>query len=428
MNVQVVYCNYHSADLSVRERLAFADGDLPRAYDMLRDRFPKAEFVVLSTCNRVELYGAQEDPHEIPSHRDLAQFFADFHQVPLGDFMAELLEQTGPDAVRHLFQVAASLDSMVLGEPQIVAQVKQAYASSQEHAAAGPLTNALFQRSLSVAKRVRSETQLAEGRVSIASVAVSGFAQAVFDRFDDKTVLVIGAGEMAGETLRYLQAAGARKILVSNRNPQRAEQIAAQFAAEPRPYEQLDQWLAEADVIISTTGSSEPIVDVPRFSRVRKATGEKPVFILDLGAPRDFHPEVGRIDENVFLYDIDDLEATCQRNRKSRSKEVERALLIVEQETETFMRELYHRATGPIISRLRDQWSEVTRLELERLFSRLPQLGPQDRQTIQRSIERLVNKLLHPPLEALRDEAREGTPHGLMNALKRLFGLGEPRS
>jgi glutamyl-tRNA reductase len=422
LNLQVVYCNHHTANLGIRERLAFSREQIPEAYTALRAAFPRAEWVVLSTCNRIEVYTAQEEAEHVPSHHDVARFFADFHHVPLAEFFDDLVERTGPDVVRHLFQVASSLDSMVLGEPQIVAQVKEAYALAHDHAAAGPLTNALFQRALNVAKRVRSETTLAEGRVSIASVAVGDFGRRIFNRFDDKTVLVIGAGEMAAETLRYLHDAGARQVLVTNRTLSRAEETAAEWGGLVRPFAQLDEWLAQADVIVSTTGADPPLVDRERFLRVRRKSGRKSVFILDLGVPRDFEPAVNDLDDDIYLYCIDDLEAVCEQNRQARSGEVEKALDIIEQETEKFRSELYHRATGPIIKRLREHHHGIVSDELAKLFARLPHLE-KDRADIERSFEQLVNKLLHPPLEALRDEARDGTPHGLMNALKRLFGL-----
>lgn len=425
MNLQVVYCNHHTADVALRERLAFSRDELPRAYSELRTAFPRAEWVVLSTCNRVEVYTAQEDPAHIPSHQDVAHFFAEFHRVPFSDIFDDLLERTGPDVVRHLFQVASSLDSMVLGEPQIVAQVREAYSLAQAHAASGPLTNELFQRALNVSKRVRTETAVAEGRLSIASVAIGDFGKSIFERFDDKTVLVIGAGEMAAETLRYLRDEGAREILVTNRTPDRAEALAAEWGGKVRPFEQLDTWLAQADVIVSTTGADPCLVDARRFTGVRQRTGAKPVFVLDLGVPRDFEPAVGNLDDNVFLYCIDDLQEICEQNRQARAREVDKALAIVDHETEKFMAGLYHRATGPIVRRLREQWRSVVDQETARLFARLPQLGAREREEIERTIEQMTNKLLHPPLEALRDEAREGPPHGLMDALRRLFRLGD---
>jgi glutamyl-tRNA reductase len=252
---------------------------------------------------------------------------------------------------------------------------------------------------------------------------VGDFGKNIFDRFDDKTVLVIGAGEMAEETLRYLKDEGVREIVVVNRSLERAQRLAEKWGGTAQPFDTLDQWMAESDVIVSTTGAVRPIVDVPRFAQVRQKTGTKPVFILDLAAPRDFDPDVGDIDENVFLYDVDDLEATCRRNRKTRTKEIERAQTIINEETDRFMHDVYHRATGPIIKRLRENWHETREQEVRKLFAKLKHLDDKDRQAIERAIERIINKLLHPPLEALRGEAREGTPHGLLDALKRLFGL-----
>ena len=426
MNVRVVYCNHQSTGLNVREKLAFPnEAQLTRAYGELRVRFPRSEHVVVSTCNRIEIYTAQEDGTDAPELRDVAQFFSEFHDVPVNEFFDGLLEQSGPDAVRHLFEVASSLDSMVLGESQIVNQVKTAYEAATRCQANGPLTNALFQRALSVSSRVRTQTRLSEGRVSIASVAVGDFAKNLFARFDDKTVLVIGAGEMAEETLRYLKDEGVGRILICNRSEQRGQALAHDFAGEYRPWDELDNSMAEADVIVSATGADRPVVDRERFRRIRAVTGTKPVFILDLGAPRDFQPEIRELDDSVFLYCIDELNAVCQANHRARAKERDKAQKIIAEETGRFMQDIYHRATGPIVRQLRATWHEVSRQELEQLFQKLPNLSDPDRQAVARSVERIVNKLLHPPLEALRAEAQSGTPHGLMQALLRLFGLGE---
>ncbi|MEQ8637696.1 glutamyl-tRNA reductase [Gimesia maris] len=424
MNLQVVYCNHQTAGLDIREKLAFSSKEqLDQAYSVLKQSYPATEIVVISTCNRVELYTATQDSEIGPSHQDLARFFSEFHQVPVSDFFEDFLERTGPDAVRHLFQVASSLDSMVLGEPQIVNQVKEAYQCATDNALCGPLTHALFQQAIRVSARVRTETQLAEGRVSIASVAVGTFGKGIFERFDDKTVLIIGAGEMAEETLTYLKDEGVKHIIVVNRSLENAQKLAGRWGGEARAYEELEDCLAAADVIVSTTGASRPIVDIACFERVLKKSGNKTFFILDLGAPRDFEPGVGQINDNIFLYDIDDLEATCEKNRRARQKEVENALAIIDEETERFMHGVYHRATGPIIKQLREQWHDVREQEVEKLFSKLSHLDEKDQDLIKRSIEQIVNKLLHPPLEVLRQEAREGTPHGLLDALKQLFHI-----
>jgi len=425
MNLQVIYCNHQTAPLEVREKLAFSsDEQLQRAYDIWLKSFPDSEMVVLSTCNRIELYTAQENRQHIPTQQDLANFLSEFHQVPLPEFFSDLLEVSGPEAVRHLFHVACSLDSMVLGEPQIVNQVKQAYQLAQQNQACGPITHAMFQQAIAVSAKVRTQTRLAEGRVSIASVAVGEFGKSIFDHFGDKTVLIIGAGEMAEETLRYLKDEGVNDIVVVNRSREKAENLANEWGGRTHPIENLDECMAHADVIVSTTGASLPVVDVERFRRVRQQSNH-PVFILDLGAPRDFAPGVADLDENVFLYDIDDLEQTCQKNRQLRVKEIEKAKLIIEQETERFMHDIYHRATGPIIKRLRDDWNAITQEELQRLFNKMEHLNEPDRQNIRYTMDRIVNKLLHPPLETLKQEARQGTPHTLLDAIKHLF-IREP--
>ena len=447
MTFHVVYCNHQSADLAVRERLAFPSEDIfRRAYGDWHARFPDSELVVLSTCNRVELYAAQPggdgltDPGTVSdlgtgintvtgvgtvAGANVAQFLSDLHGVPLDLFSDRLLEHHGPAAVRHLFEVASSLDSMVLGEPQIVAQVKEAYERAYRYESCGPLTNALFQSAFRVSGRVRTETALSEGRISIASVAVGEFGRGIFDRFDDKTVLVIGAGAMAEETVRYLADAGVRRFVVINRNRDRAEQLAGEWGGSTRPFEELDAALATADVVVSATGATEPIMTAARFRAIRKASRRRPIFILDLAAPRDFDPAIAGADENTFLYDVDDLKATCDANRALRHNEIARARRIIDEETARFIRETYHRATGPVIKRLRDEWDAIRRQEVDALLAKLPHLADRDRQAIERTVERIVNKLLHPPLEALKVEAAAGTPHGLIDALKRLFRLHE---
>lgn len=425
MNFRVVSCNHHTAELEVRERLAFSgDEQLGRVYRLWRETHPETELVVLSTCNRVELYSARPDDTSGPGSDELVRFLAEFHGVAPHLFADRLVERDGSEAVRHLFEVACSLDSMVLGEPQIVAQVKEAYERAYRHEACGPLTNALFQMAFRVSSRVRTETALSEGRVSIASVAVGEFARDIFDRFDDKTVLVVGAGAMAEETIRYLADAGVRRFVVTNRNRGRAEQLAATWGGSVAPFEDLDRAVAAADVIVSATGAATPIMTADRFRMLRRGA-RRPLFVLDLGTPRDFDPAIAGVDDNTFLYDVDDLKATCDANRALRQKEIEKARRIIDDETTRFSHEIRHRATGPVIKRLRDEWHSIRTQEVDQLFAKLTHLPAEDRQAIERTIERIVNKLLHPPLEVLKDEAKEGTPHGLLDALRRLFRLHE---
>lgn len=423
MNLAVVYLTHQTAALAIRERLAFSNADiLERAYRRLEALYPQLEVVILSTCNRVELYLAHPPTAPLPTLAHIAQFLSEVHEVPQDEFVGELREHVGPPVVRHLFEVVSSLDSMVLGEPQIVTQVKEAYRVAETHDACGPLTHALFQGAIRTSARVRTETKLSEGRVSIASVAVGEFTRNIFDSFQDKRVLVIGAGEMAEETLRYLKDAGIEKVVVVNRSPERAQRLAAEWNGVPAPWSELDQWLGRADVIVSTTGADAPIIDAQRFRQARSRNPGRVSIVLDLGAPRDFDPDVGQL-ENVFLYDIDSLQQTCEANRKARAREIHKAQQIIEEETSNFLGEFYRRASSDLVVQLREGWHELAQQELERLFRKSSHFDEADREAIELAVKRIVNKLLHPPLEALRDESKDGHPTGLLNALKKLFGL-----
>jgi glutamyl-tRNA reductase len=424
MKLQMIGCSHHQSSVALRERLAFSPAQVGEALRQLRVRYPQVEAVLLSTCNRVEIYTAAEQPEAGPSHEQIAQFMADFHQLPMYEIFNDLFERTGEDAVRHLFTVAASIDSMVVGEPQILAQVKQAYELAKDHQSTGPLTHGIFQAAVRVAKRVASETTLGQRRVSIPSVAVGDFARGIFERFDDKRTLVIGAGDMAEETLRYLQGEGAHDVTVVNRSRQRADELAQRWQGRSEAWERLPQLLSQADLVVSTTGASEPVVTLAVYKQIEAARFQRPLFVLDLAIPRDFDPAIGdRL--GVYLYSIDDLEAACQRNRRERDRELPAAIHIVEQETARFMTELHHRSTAPIIKRLREGWQQPKDDELKRLFNKLPELDERARGEIGQSFERLINKLLHPPLESLRSEAEKGPPHGLLDALKRLFQIGD---
>jgi glutamyl-tRNA reductase len=253
-------------------------------------------------------------------------------------------------------------------------------------------------------------------------VAVGDFARQVFETFDDKQVLVIGAGEMAEETVVYLREDGAKHITVINRGAERACELARRFGGRAAAWDELDNLLAAADLVVSTTGAEQPIISLQRFRQIEERRFQRPLFVLDLAVPRDFDPAIGDC-LGVYLYSIDDLEETCRANRTRRDKELPNALAIVEEETNQFMQELYHRATGPIIQQLRQGWQTVRDDELQRLFNKLPDLDEREKSEIAQSFERYVNKLLHPPLESLRRESRYGTPQGLLEALKRLFHL-----
>lgn len=423
MNLLLVGCSHHRTPLAVRERLAFDRAQTVSALSALRSRWPATEAVLLSTCNRVELYLGGEKP-QMPSGEEAGTFLAEFHGLDPNEILPYLYVYEDQQAVEHLFSVASSLDSMVLGEPQILGQVKNAYQLATQHGATGSILHAAFQRAIKVARRIASETTLHQRRVSIPSVAVADFAKQVFDRFDDKQILLIGAGEMAEETIKYLHQEGARAIRVLNRSLERAEQLAQQWEGEALSWDQLIPAAAAADLIISTTGAQEPILTAESFQQVAALRRRWPVFILDLAVPRDIHPAVGQ-HPGVYLFSIDDLKATCEANRQQRDAELPAALRIIEEETDRFMADLHHKASAPLIVQLRQGWQKPKEEELQRLFNKLPQLDEHARSEIRQAFDRLINKLLHLPLDTLRNHARHGVPYSLMDALAKLFRLKE---
>jgi glutamyl-tRNA reductase len=421
MKLHMVGCSHHTAPVEIRERLAFNKDQAAEALARLRTRFPETEAVLLSTCNRVELYIASES-EACPTHHDVVAFLAEFHGLNPIELFNELFERTGEDFVRHLFTVAASLDSMVIGETQILAQVKQAFELATSVAATGPLTNQAFQSALKVAKRVTTETAIQQKRVSIPSVAVADYARGVFESFDDKQVLVIGAGEMGEEALLYLIDEGAQHISIVNRNYTRAAELAQRLGGRPRPWTDLHDLLVEADLVVSATGSQEPILTAEEFRTIVAKRYQRMLVILDLAIPRDFDAAIGDL-PGVYLHSVDDLQSACDRNRREREREWPKAERIIEEETRRFMADLHHRATAPTIRRLKQRADEVKADELARLLNKLGPVDPRMQSEISTAFDRLVNKLLHPPLESLRDEAKEGASHGLLDALRRLFQI-----
>lgn len=420
--LQIVGCSHRRSSVATRERIAFRPDQVPDALAQLQMRFPHTETVLLSTCNRVELYFAAEDPQQEPSHDQIIDFLAQYHGLSANELFDDLFRHTGREAVRHLFAVAASLDSMVVGEAQILSQVKQAYEMATHGASTGPVTHAAFQAAIRFAKRISRETTIHQRRVSIPSVAVCDYGPEIFERYDDKVIVVLGAGEMGEETLRYLVDAGGREISVLNRSLPRAELLAKRFGGHARPWDQLHAALKDADVLIAAAQTERPIITLDDFMAVEAARDQRPLFLLDLAVPRNIDPLMA--DQlSVYLYTLDDLSRVCETNQKEREKQWPAAETILNEETDRYIAQWYHHATGPIIEQLKLQADEIKDLELTRLLNRIEETDEKTEHEIRRGFDRLVNKLLHPPLESLRDESQHGTPHGLLAALKKLFQL-----
>jgi glutamyl-tRNA reductase len=421
----MVGCTHRHSSLAVRERLAFTPEQTRDALAAWRVTHPDREAVLLSTCHRVELYAASPDPEAKIDPPGLAHYLADFHNVAVEEIGSELMSLEGEDVVRHLFRVAASLDSMVVGEAQILTQVKQAYEMANEIGSAGPVTHGAFQAAVRTRRRIAGETSLYRHRVSIPSVAIADFASRIFEQFDDKRVLVVGAGKMATETLQYLTDAGAKKIVVVNRNLDRAQALANEWRGSAKPWSELNEQLGKADIVISTTGADRHVVTLHDYREyVATLRHQRPLFVLDLAMPRDFEPEIA--DElGVYLYAIDDLKEAAEQNRKARECALPAAEQIVEEEIRSFAAETRHRRAVPVIARFRESLEGVQSAELDRLYTRLPDLDDRSRQEIRQFADRLLAKMMHPPMESLRDESRNGSPHGLLEALQRLFQLND---
>lgn len=423
MNLRVVGLNHRSATIEARECLAFSPLQIVDALERWADMTTDFEGVLLSTCNRTEMYVASEG-EELPSTERILKFLLERKESPhLGFTLAsQIFTLDGLDAVEHLFSVASGLDSMVLGEVQIFSQVKEAYQSALDARTVGPLTHALFQSAFKAAKQVASGTELHRHRISIPSVAVVDFALQIFERLDDKRILVFGAGEMGEETLRHLREHGAGTITVLNRSRDKAEALAERFDGRIVAWEERFEAMVDADVIVSTTGASEPVVTQRDFQKIERRRGGRTLFVLDLAVPRDFEPSISQC-PGVYLYSVDDLRETCDRNRTRRDREIPKAERIVRQAAKEFLQDMNHRHGGEIIRLLRERWTLTKDAELRRLYNRLPELDEKERSEIQYAFDRLIGKFLHPPLESLRHESQNGVPHKLLDALARLFGL-----
>lgn len=418
MNLLALGCSFRTTPVEVRERLAFDDEQLARALHLLSAQ--GFEAVILSTCNRVELYLAGE------VEANPEQFLAEFHGLSVTEIRQHLYIHRGIEAVRHLFRVAASLDSLIVGEGQIAGQVKKAYERALSLGTTGPLLHSLFPHARQVAKRVRSETGISQGHVSVSSAAVD-YVKEVFDHFDDKTILVIGAGKMGELTLKALRGLRPRKILVTNRSPDKASAVACSCAGEAVPWEKLDDVLARADIVLSTTGAPEPIVTRERYARITARRTRWPVVILDIAVPRDFDSRIHDGDDTC-VFNIDDLKTIREKTLARRREHIVPAEQIVEQEAQRFLRECARRSNGPVIERLTRELESRRREILHDLFGRLNgKLDDRDRQSIDKAFSLFQNRLLHGPISALHEESRKGVveSHTLLEAFRKLFRLHE---
>lgn len=423
MNLSAIGCSFRTTPVALRERLAFPEPIQRHALTELHARYG-CEAVLLSTCNRVELYLARPGSDLAPLDADLvAEFLGECHKLPSGDIRPHLYAHTDADAVRHLFRVAASLESLVVGEGQIAGQVKRAYEFASALKTVGPFLHGLFQHARVVAKRVRAETGIARGKVSVSSAAVELLKQ-VFDHFRDKTVLVVGAGKMAGLTLKHLRELRPLRILVTNRSPEKAVAVAEGCGGQAVPWEDLDESLARADIILSTTDAREPVVTAERWRRVLARRPGGQTVILDIAVPRDFDPSIHDGDRTC-LYNMDDLNRLKDQTAAERLKHLGPASDIVEKERQKFCKEWARKRNNPLIQRLTAACDAKREPIVRDVMARLNgKLTDEDRRYVEIAFAKLQSQLLHGPIAALADESPSGGG-GLVEALRKLFRLTE---
>lgn len=422
--IVIVGLNHRSAPIEVREGVAFDNSYLRDALARLGELPSIHEGVILSTCNRVEVVAAAFDG--VAAFTDIKSFLAE--QKTDRDTSAlegHIYTYQGGDAVRHLFRVAASLDSMVVGEPQILGQLKEYYDAARAAGTVSTILHRLFHRSFSVAKRVRTETGIGSGAVSVSSVAVD-LAKRIFDRFDDKTVMLIGAGKMGDLMARHLQNQGVQSLMVTNRTFDRAVELAEKIQGSPIRFEDFPRYLKMADLVIGCTGAPEVLVDAGAVEKVLRERKQKAMFFIDIGDRRNFDAKINDLD-NVYLYNIDDLKSVAEDNLQERSIEAEKAEAIVLDEVQSFLRWIGSLEQVPTITALRQRFEEIRRKEIERyLGGSLKDLSEPQRAALENMTTAMINKLLHAPISQLKRNSQDDDDDAALYvaALKRLFDLG----
>lgn len=404
MSIVLIGLNHRTAPVEVREMLAFQEAMIEPALNALVDSRNVTEALIVSTCNRVEIVAAA--PLDAATTIDrVCRFLHDFHKLPAMVHDQHLYRHADRLAVRHLFRVAASLDSMVLGEAQVLGQVKSAYTRAMQIGTVGRVLNQLLPRAFTVAKKVRTETQIGSASVSVSSVAID-LTKKIFDELSSKRVMLVGAGEMAELSARYLADEGVHQFIICNRTATRAQELSAQFGGEVIDFQDLPNQLARADIVICSTGASDYVITASDCKKALASRRNRPIFFIDISVPRNIDPAVSKLD-NIFLFDIDDLENVVNNNQKQRQREADKAEGIIETEVEAFYQKFDVIEIGPMIAALKEQMTETALAEFERTRAKLGHLTPEQEEAIrQHLLSSLVNKFLHPLIVTMREGAR----------------------
>src|SRR5262245_62987976 len=419
MGLFVAGLNHTTAPVELREQLAVEEDKLRDVLHDVHVLGVAGELVILSTCNRVEVYGVADAPGEARAvaFRELARFRG------MDPAVAEsfLYMHVDDEAVRHAFRVAASLDSMMLGEPQILGQVKDAFALAQSAQTVGPTLHALFSQAFAVAKKVRTETEIGRHAVSVSFAAVE-LARKIFAGLGGKAVLIIGAGKMSELAARHLVEQGAFPIYVTNRTAARAQEMARALSGTAVPFDELGTALAAVDIVITSTGATEPIIGRPMVERAMRGRRSRPLFFIDIAVPRDVDATVNTLDD-VYCYDIDDLRQVVDANLRERVREAHRAEAMIDREVAKFLAKQGDVEVIPTIVSLRERLEAIRTGEVKRTLARLPNATQETREAIEALSSAIVNKILHAPITKLRESSRAGSPRSWLELVHELFGL-----
>ncbi len=420
MKLLITGLNHRTAPVEVRESMAYDNASLGPALHGLR-ACGVAEGMILSTCNRVEIAVAAENGFDPQPAVD--RYFCESRKVPLDRIAQHLYHHEDDHAIRHLFRVASSLDSMVVGEPQILGQLKAAYATAKAFGAVGGFLEPILMRAFGVAKRVRSETGIGESAVSVSYAAVE-LAREIFGTLKGKSVMIVGAGKMSELAARHLHNSGATGIRVTNRTLERAREMAALFDGSIVEYDRFLETLPEIDILITSSAVPHYLIYKSQMRQIIEARRNRPMFLIDIAVPRNIEPAVNEID-NVFLYDIDDLERVVERNSAERNKRAELAERIVSEEVERMLSRIKAREVAPTIVSLQDQLEQMRLAEIARVRNKLGPLTPQQEEAIEALTRGIINKVAHGHIAEMRRQA--GQPEGfeIIEAIRRVFRLDD---
>lgn len=417
MKTIVIGVNHKTANVEVREKLAFNGEKLSAGVAGLRALEGVNEVAVLSTCNRVELYACVDDVDAAVAR--IKKFLSEFHSLPLASFEQCLYVLSGTEAVRHIFRVASSLDSMVLGEPQILGQLKDAFSFALKQKSSGILLNKLLKKAISTAKRTRTETKIAENAVSISFVAVE-LAKKIFNDLSGMSFMLLGAGEMAELAAKHLLNSGVKEVMVANRTYETGCRLAEEFCGRAVKFDDFKAEMVFADIVICSTGAPVYVLQKDDMHGIMKSRRQKPVFIIDISVPRNIDPEINKL-ENVYLYDVDDLHEVINSNMMERQKEADRAAEIVEEEVASFMKWISSLTAVPVILSLREKAEDIKNEEFTRLKNRLKNISEDDLHAIEYMATAIINKMIHPPMVALKDDCEDRQE--LIALIKKLYGI-----